>query len=453
MSLEADGLRQRRTGVKRLVEDLDIFEKVTDNVKEEKKLSSGLISIICFSIIFCLVIGELAHYISGNREYEYRFDVDTALYDLPNLDMDMVVATPCNNLAVMSSMDESGGIFAPLQQSIQKDPTRKEQCAQEKYSCYNRCFIFDIGGETPDFDRRLIHPILGYGLCSWMLFEFTDEEQMYWTVLRHAHAAINHGGLRGLEELQYVDSDVEDNLEQLANKKQNDEAVALTEQRKNNKDSDGLGNGQLIFMIGNGMGMFQIVASNGADEGTACRVHGKFPVRKGKEEKITISIGTSLGLGVFAHLLTSISTLWQPRHLSLLHKDCPHKNLSRYIWTIHYGLSILCHVLGKLSPKGQYHRIKHPLQKKKLNEGEHSHGGILFEYEFCANVIEIREAYRSIITLLVRLCAIVGGVFATSRIVNNVIQQILSLLPWATISTTASYVEKTTLLNTETVAR
>ncbi|ETN87166.1 hypothetical protein NECAME_00025 [Necator americanus] len=265
MSLETDGLRQRRVGVKRLVEDLDIFEKVVDNVKEEKRLSSGLIpeemsvlvSVICFSVIFCLVVGELMHYISGRKEYEYRFDVDTALDDLPNLDIDLVVATPCNNLAVMSSMDESGGIFAPLQQSIQKDPTR---------------------------------------------FEFTEEEQMYWTILRHAHATINNGGLRGLEELQYVDSDVEDNLEELANKKQNDEAAVLSEQRKSQKDGDGFGNGQMIVMIGNGMGMFQIVASNGVDEGTACRVHGKFPVRKGKEEKITISVGTSLGLGVFAHV-------------------------------------------------------------------------------------------------------------------------------------------------------
>lgn len=32
-------------------------------------------------------------------------------------------------------------------------------------------------------------------------FEFTDEEQLYWTVLRHAHAKINEEGLRGLEEV------------------------------------------------------------------------------------------------------------------------------------------------------------------------------------------------------------------------------------------------------------
>ncbi|EYB96609.1 hypothetical protein Y032_0148g2629 [Ancylostoma ceylanicum] len=422
MSLETDGLRQRRTGVKRLVEDLDIFEKVVDNVKEEKKLSSGLISIICFSVIFCLVFGEVVHYFSGKKEYDYRFDVDTALDDLPNLDIDLVVATPCNNLAVMSSMDESGGIFAPLQQSIQKDPTR---------------------------------------------FEFTEEEQMYWTVLRHAHAAINHGGLRGLEELQYVDSDVEDNLEQLANQKQKDEAAALTEQRRNQKDSDGPGNGQLIFMIGNGMGMFQIVASNGVDEGTACRVHGKFPVRKGKEEKITISIGTSLGLGVFAHIegfqksgnishriekfnfgrrvRGLVAPLAGAEQISESGQD-----IYRYFIKI-VPTKIYQGIFGRFTMAYQYSVT---FLKKKLNEGEHSHGGILFEYEFCANVIEIREAYRSLITLLVRLCAVVGGVFATSRIINNVIQLILNVLPWAKVSTTSPvHVEKTALLNSGIVVR
>uniref|UniRef100_A0A1I7XBT2 COPIIcoated_ERV domain-containing protein n=1 Tax=Heterorhabditis bacteriophora TaxID=37862 RepID=A0A1I7XBT2_HETBA len=57
---------------------------------------------------------------------------------------------------------------------------------------------------------------------------------------------------------------------------------------------------------------------------------------------------------------------------------------------------------------------------KQLKEGEHSHGGILFEYEFNATVIEIREVVRSFITLLIRLCAVIGGVYATSCIINNI---------------------------------
>uniref|UniRef100_A0A0K0D7N5 ERGIC_N domain-containing protein n=1 Tax=Angiostrongylus cantonensis TaxID=6313 RepID=A0A0K0D7N5_ANGCA len=151
------------------------------------KMDFMKLSLVCFFAVFCLVVGEVVHYISGEKEYNYRFDVDTALFDLPDLDIDMVIATPCNNLAVVSTMDESVGLFAPLQQSIKKDPTR---------------------------------------------FEFTEEEQMYWTVLRHAHSAMNNGGLRGLEELQYIDSDVQDNLEKLANQKQSDEAKAINQQRK-----------------------------------------------------------------------------------------------------------------------------------------------------------------------------------------------------------------------------
>ncbi|KAJ1360944.1 hypothetical protein KIN20_020072 [Parelaphostrongylus tenuis] len=114
----------------------------------------------------------------------------------------MVIATSCNNLAVMSTMDESMGLFAPLHQSIKKDPTR---------------------------------------------FEFTKEEQMYWTILRHAHSTMNNGGLRGLEELEYVDSDVQDNLGKLAKEKQTDEEAAISQQRKNQKEKDDPGRGNIVL--------------------------------------------------------------------------------------------------------------------------------------------------------------------------------------------------------------
>lgn len=396
MSLDTNGLRQRRTGVTKIVEDLDIFEKVVDNVKEEKKVSSGLISLICFTVIFCLVVGEVLHYFSAKKEYDYRFDVDTSLEDMPTLDIDMVVATACNNLAVMSTMDESGGIFAPLQQSIKKDPTR---------------------------------------------FELTEEEQMYWTILRHAHSSMNSAGIRGLQELQYVDTDVEDNLEYIANQKQNDEAAALSEQRKNRKDKvkSPFDMGEFVVMIGNGMGMFQIISSSGDDEGTACRVHGKFPVRKGKEETITISIGSALGLGMFAHIEGSKQSgnishriekfNFGPRVRGLVAPLAGAEQISEsgqdiYRYFIKVVPTKIYHGLfGRFTMAYQYSVT---FLKKRLRDGEHSHGGIMFEYEFCANVIEVREAAKSLVGLLLRLCAVVGGVFATSRVINNIIQLLLN---------------------------
>ena len=52
-----------------------------------------------------------------------------------------------------------------------------------------------------------------------------------------------------------------------------------------------------MFLVSNGMGMFQLVADNGGadgEDGKACRLHGKFKVRKGKEEKIVMSISNPL---------------------------------------------------------------------------------------------------------------------------------------------------------------
>ena len=106
--------------------------------------------------------------------------------------------------------------------------------------------------------------------------------------------------------MQYIDDDVEDQLEHLADAKQAEEEASIQEQRKE-KGEDKKGGGNVVgiyqfhilsaswshrfytnfsadsnryefqdwisisliqvFMIGNGMGMFQLVASNGADEG------------------------------------------------------------------------------------------------------------------------------------------------------------------------------------------
>lgn len=77
---------------------------------------------------------------------------------MPLLDLDMVINTPCSILQVVSSSDEYSGGDGLLRQTIQKNPTR---------------------------------------------FDFTDEEQMYWTILRHAHDQYNKKGLRALEEVSY----------------------------------------------------------------------------------------------------------------------------------------------------------------------------------------------------------------------------------------------------------
>ncbi|CAD6188721.1 unnamed protein product [Caenorhabditis auriculariae] len=379
MEIDTSGIRQRR-GITKIVEDLDIFDKVVENVKEEKRASAGFISFVFFSAIFILFFMETYEFFFSNR-YEYKFDVDIAMTETPILDIDMIVATPCNALQVASSMDQqmSTGMFSPLQSSIKKDPTR---------------------------------------------FEFTPEEQMYWTVLRHAHSKINEQGFRGIEDLQYVDSDVESNLEQLADEKQRREAEEIAEHRKEEQRKNGgrkHPSGQVMFLVGNGMGMFQLVADAGGDnEGSACRIHGRFPVRKAKEEKIDLILGTfPIGLKKFTfgpRIRGLVAPLSGAEHISEGGQDVyryfikivPTKIYGYFSYTMAYQYSVT-------------------FLKKKLQEGEHSHGGILFEYEFTANVIEVHRMTTSFVTFLIRLCSILGGVYATSTIVNSVVQLILSL--------------------------
>ncbi|CAI2358218.1 unnamed protein product [Caenorhabditis sp. 36 PRJEB53466] len=389
---ESSEVRQRK-GITKLVEELDIFEKVVENVKEEKKASSGAISFVCFGIIFVLFCTETYGFIF-NKKYDYRFTVDTEMDEMPFLDLDMIIATPCSILQVASTSDEYSGGDGLLKQTIVKNPTR---------------------------------------------FEFTEEEQMYWTILRHAHDQFNNKGIRALEELEYVDDDIETNLEHLANEKQEQEAAVIKEQRKRSKQGNNRGTGQIMFLVSNGMGMFQLVADAGNDgeEGKACRLHGKFRVRKGREEKIVMSIHNPLMMfdhqaganqpGNISHRIEKfnfgpripglVTPLAGAEHISYSGQDIyryfikvvPTKIYGYFGYTMSYQYSVT-------------------FLKKELKEGEHSHGGILFEYEFTANVIEIHKSSATFVSYIIRICSILGGVYATSTIVNIIVQILLSFL-------------------------
>ncbi|VDM27853.1 unnamed protein product [Toxocara canis] len=55
------------------------------------------------------------------------------------------------------------------------------------------------------------------------------------------------------------------------------------------------------------------------------------------------------------------------------------------------------------------------------------HPAIAIHYEFAALVIEVRQLHTSVFQLLVRLCSVVGGMFATSTILNALFRRALCL--------------------------
>uniref|UniRef100_A0A915A732 Endoplasmic reticulum vesicle transporter N-terminal domain-containing protein n=1 Tax=Parascaris univalens TaxID=6257 RepID=A0A915A732_PARUN len=257
MSLPGGVLRHRRPTLQEIVQRLDAFDKTADEIKEEKKTSGAIISIVCFTVIGILVFGELKTYISGDTEFEYKFTVDTAFDEQPELELDMIVATPCTNLVAQLSGTAAEGFF--LLNQFKRDPTR---------------------------------------------FEFTEREQRYWDELKRVHGVTKPGGMvfKGLEKMEFVSGHVEEGLKAEAEVKQREEAIAIEKERKNNKQEDTFGGA--ILLIGNGINVFHILASDSQkDEGTACRVHGRVRVNKVKGDSVIITAGKGAGIdGLFAHV-------------------------------------------------------------------------------------------------------------------------------------------------------
>lgn len=396
MSLPGSELRHRRTTLRELVTNLDAFTKTTENIKEEKKTSGGIVSGVCFIIIFALISGELRAFFFGDSEYEYKFTVDVAYDEHPELELDIIVATPCSNL----DLQVTGNIpneFGLLHQ-FKKDPTR---------------------------------------------FEFTKRELMLWNELKKANERVKPGGtvFKGLERMAFVSGKVEDGLVAEAEKKQKEEAEAIEQERKKNPREETQGNA--VLLIGNGMNVFHIIASNSQkDEGTACRVHGRVRVNKVRGDSVVIVVGKGFAIdGIFAHVdgvlgLRNTSHRIErlnfgPRISGLVTPLAGTEQFSESgSDEFHYFLKV---VPTRISRNGLFggstltYQYSVTFTKKSSKSGSHAHAAIAIHYEFAATVIEVQQIQTSILQLLVRLCSIAGGVFATSAILNSVFANIICL--------------------------
>ncbi|CAK5079252.1 unnamed protein product [Meloidogyne enterolobii] len=214
------------------------------------------------------------------------------------LEIDMIVASPCNNLAVMPMGVDS---VEPTKDGthIKKTPTR---------------------------------------------YEMNEEEEKLWEALKRVHREHFKPGtpLKGLDQVKYVGSHIEEGLELAEEEKERLERLELEQQRaklkeKKGDDDEGFHEEHIIMMIGTGLGVFQIIAagserggSDELEEGSACRISGKVPVLKGSGDRLTITIGKSLPIGnMIQHLGPN-----------------QHGNISHRIEKFHFGP----HIWGLVSP-------------------------------------------------------------------------------------------------------
>ncbi|VDK45078.1 unnamed protein product [Anisakis simplex] len=189
----------------------------------------------------------------GSELRHRRSTIQEIVQSLDELEVDMIVATPCTNLvAQLQGSDTSEQLFL-LNNQFKKDATR---------------------------------------------FEFTPKEELYWKELKRSKQSDkSNAGIifQSLDNLQYVSGRVEEGLKAEAEVKQREEALAIEREREKTKGgrddmNDLFGGGAEILLIQNGVNVFHIIASNSdKDEGTACRISGRVRVNKVKGDSVVIT--------------------------------------------------------------------------------------------------------------------------------------------------------------------
>uniref|UniRef100_A0A0N5AMK5 Endoplasmic reticulum-Golgi intermediate compartment protein 2 n=1 Tax=Syphacia muris TaxID=451379 RepID=A0A0N5AMK5_9BILA len=388
MSLPGSTLRRRKTNLQELVTSFDAFTKTKQEIKEEKSTSGGIVSAICFTIIGIICFGELNDFFFGDPEYEYKFSPDVAYDEKPKIELDMIVATPCTSLSVQMP-DAFPDI--DLMAEFDKDPTR---------------------------------------------FEFTEQELQYWNELKKAQGLVHPDAsmFKGLEQMTFVRGGVEEGLARVAKEKQEEEEYAIEQDKKNDPEAYASQGRAAVILIGGNMNVFQIISSNsGKDEGTACRIHGRLAISKVRGDSIIIAIGKTNGVEAILEHMGGLPTKgnvshrigrlnFGPRIPGLVMPLAGTEQISesgraeyRYFLKV-VPTKIYHGLFGRSTSTFQYSVTS----TKKIPKGdEHFHSAIVIHYDFAATLIEVRAVYTSAIQLLVRLCSVVGGVFATSAMLHS----------------------------------
>jgi len=198
--------------------------------------------------------------------------------------------------------------------------------------------------------------------------------------------------------------------------------------------------------MGNGMGFLQIISddSSNGNQGTACRIHGSIPIHK-VSGIIHIGLGKSVSFGGGAHAHFAgfgaqegnfshrIEKLNFGRPVTGLitplvgSEQISNSNADLYNYYINIVPTKIFH-RGMFSQSTITYQYAVTYRKRTVDHASGSHGmpGITIKYEFSSLVIEVRDGDRSLISLLLRLCAVVGGVFATSTILNGIFNLLVS---------------------------
>lgn len=176
----------------------------------------------------------------------------------------------------------------------------------------------------------------------------------------------------------------------------------------------------------------------------ACRIHGSLKVNKlAGNFHITSGISLPIVGGGHAHLtLFGMATNFSHRidkfsfgsaedstfvnPLDGMEKITP-EDLSLFQYYIKIVPAKMTDWEGRVIKTCQYSVTQ---RNRAINHSNGSHGmpGIYFKYDLSSVMIEINQAPKSYVELLLRLCSIVGGIYATSGVISSLITLVLNRL-------------------------
>uniref|UniRef100_A0A0K0E5F7 COPIIcoated_ERV domain-containing protein n=1 Tax=Strongyloides stercoralis TaxID=6248 RepID=A0A0K0E5F7_STRER len=410
MSLPEQGLRQRRT-ILDVIQDLDSFNKIQEKVKEEKNAAKGFASFIVITIIIIVILGHTYDRFYGQKEYIYSMNTADYAESFPKLTIDMQLATACGNFEL--NLPQSNVVSQ----------------------------IFDIFNEKKDDE-----PTLNKDPTR---FELSEKEYKYWKILQDAHRKKYNKGsnFNKLNDIDFVNVHIEEQLKEAADVKQEEEKKELLKGHQDNSGDLFFGGDNKIIVFSNGLGMLQVISSNiknSMNEGTACRIHGELEIKKMQSETISIVTGGgsnelenmiahlqgNVKSGNSSHRIESfyfgdknfgvVTPLAGVEEISLSGKTVYTYNIKVIPTRIYYG-SIFS------SPSLVYQYAVTSIKSEPSSNETHGHGGIIIVYELTGTVIEIKESTSTTIQFFLRLCSLIGGIYATVTFLSIYISKLFEV--------------------------
>lgn len=183
---------------------------------------------------------------------------------------------------------------------------------------------------------------------------------------------------------------------------------------------------------------------SGNGETTACRIHGSLLLNK-IAGNLHIVAGKSVSLGDRGH--AHFAMMMSARDYNFSHRinhfsfgdavtsrASPLDAEERIVYDTHhmfqYFIQVVPTYVNTRQAVADTYQYAVTDQNRSIDHNQGSHGtpGIFFKYDVTSLKVSIVEKFQPFLTFLVRLAGLVGGLFATSGLLNMVIDIVTSLI-------------------------